>query len=70
MYVHHKPKLSMYSNWRVVSKDFHPSGMTPSDWFGAYSAPIHNTSFGIYSVAKPKSSSIVGGRKVGDGEVS
>lgn len=29
MYVLHKPKLSMYSNWKVVDKDSNQSGLTP-----------------------------------------
>ena len=51
MYVMHKPKLSMYSNWRVVTKDCHPSGLTPADGLSAYNSVIHGASHGIFSVA-------------------
>ena len=51
MYVMHKPKLSMYSNWRVVSKDCHPSGLPPADGLSAYNSVIHGSSHGIFSIA-------------------
>ncbi len=51
MYVQHKPKLSMYSNWRVVSKDCHPSGLPATVGLAAYNSICHSSSFGIFSLA-------------------
>ena len=53
-YVINKPKLSMYSNWKVVSKDSHPSGLSPSIWFGCYNSTSHPVDYGIYTMAKTK----------------
>jgi hypothetical protein len=51
MYVMHKPKLSMYSNWRVVTKDCHPSGLSPTDGLSAYNSVCHSSGHGIFSIA-------------------
>ena len=56
MYVMHKPKLSMYSNWRVVTKDSHPSGLPPADGLAAYSSIYHGASHGIFTLAGYSSS--------------
>jgi hypothetical protein len=70
MFIQHQPNLSMYSNWlvKVNPNEFHPSGMTPLDSFGAYSSSCRDTVFGIFSVAKPNSFAPLG-KKVNDGEV-
>ena len=44
----------MYSNWKVVSKDSHPSGLSPSIWFGCYNSTSHPVDYGIYTMAKTK----------------
>ncbi len=51
MYVIHKPRLSMYSNWRVVTKDSHPSGLPPADGLAAYNSIYHQSTHGLYTLA-------------------
>ena len=51
MYVIHKPRLSMYSNWRVVTKDSHPSGLPPADGLAAYNSISHQSTHGLYTLA-------------------
>jgi hypothetical protein len=59
MFVLNKPGLSMYSNWKVVSKDSHPSGLTPRQSLDSY-----NTSYGkgmshsgVFTLARNKDGS-------------
>jgi hypothetical protein len=59
MYVMHKPKLSMYSNWRVVNKDCHPSGLNPADGLSAYNSVSHGASFGMFTLAGHFSKKVV-----------
>lgn len=51
VYVLNKPKLSMYSNWKVVSKDSHPSGLPPPIWLGCYNSTSHSTQNGTFTMA-------------------
>ena len=51
-YVINKPRLSMYSHWKVVSKDSHPSGLAPSVWLGCYNSTSHPFDNGIFTTAK------------------
>ena len=52
VYVINKPKLSMYSNWKVVSKDSHPSGLSPSVGLGCYNSSSHPAENGTFTTAK------------------
>ena len=52
VYVINKPKLSMYSNWKVVSKDSHPSGLSPSVGLGCYNSSSHPAENGTFTIAK------------------
>ena len=47
MYVANKPGISMYSNWRVVTKDSHPSGLNPGQSLNAYNSTSHFDNFGF-----------------------
>ena len=50
----------MYSNWKVVAKDSHPSGLTAKVGMSAYnSLNQHCSSHGLYSVAAPKKSLMI-----------
>ena len=49
MYVANKPGISMYSNWRVVTKDSHPSGLNPSQSLNAYYSTSHCDNIGEYN---------------------
>ena len=49
MYVANKPGISMYSNWRVVTKDSHPSGLNPGQSLNAYNSTSHFDNFGEYN---------------------
>ena len=53
-YVIDKPKLSMYSNWKVVSKDSHPSGLPPTEWLGCYNSTSRSLDYGIFTAAMTK----------------
>ena len=53
-------RVSMYSNWKVVAKDSHPSGLSAKVGMSAYnSLNQHSTSHGLYSVAAPKKSLMI-----------
>lgn len=51
MYVPHKPRLSMYSNWKVVTKNPHPSGLKPKESLVHYDSSRHDASHGIFVAA-------------------
>ena len=52
-------KVSMYSNWKVVAKDSHPSGLTPQVGMSAYNTTNHSSIYGYYSTAAPKKSLMI-----------
>ena len=53
-------RQSMYSNWQVVFKDSHPSGLSPKDGMSAYNSINHHEQlYGIYSTAAPKKSAMI-----------
>ena len=53
-------RQSMYSNWQVVFKDSHPSGLSPKDGMSAYNSINHHEQlYGIYSTAAPKKSVMI-----------
>ncbi len=54
MYVQHKPRLSMYSNWKVVTKDSHPSGIKPKESLALYDSVYHDSTHGSFVVAGKK----------------
>ena len=51
MYVAHKQGISMYSNWKMVTKDSHPSGLSPSQSLNAYCSTSHSASHGLFTTA-------------------
>ena len=38
VYVENKHRLSMYSNWKMVAKDSHPSGLSPKESLNSYNS--------------------------------
>ena len=52
-------RVSMYSNWKVVAKDSHPSGLTPKMGMSAYNTVNHSSLYGISSMAVPKKSLMI-----------
>ena len=52
-------KVSMYSNWKVVAKDSHPSGLSPRLGMSAYNSTQHNSLYGITAMAAPKKSLMI-----------
>ncbi len=59
MYVHHKARLSMYSNWKVVTKDSHPSRLTPKESLDAYNSVYHDAPNGMFVVAGSKKKEVM-----------
>ncbi len=51
MYVRHKAGLSMYSNWKVVSRDSHPSGLSPKESLASYNSGYKSSTNGALTVA-------------------
>lgn len=51
MYVADKPRISMYSNWRVVTKDSHPSGLSPGQSLNVYNSVSHDAAYGTFTMA-------------------
>ena len=49
----------MYSNWKVVAKDSHPSGLSPRLGMSAYNSSQHNSLYGITAMAAPKKSLMI-----------
>ena len=52
-------KVSMYSNWKVVAKDSHPSGLNPRLGMSAYNSSQHDSLYGITTMAAPKKSLMI-----------
>ena len=53
-------RVSMYSNWKVVSKDSHPSGLSAKVGMSAYNSfNQHCTSYGNFTMAAPKKSLMI-----------
>ena len=52
-------KVSMYSNWKVVAKDSHPSGLSPKLGMSAYNSSQHSSLYGITAMAAPKKSLMI-----------
>ena len=53
-------RVSMYSNWKVVAKDSHPSGLTAKVGMSAYNSfNQHCTSYGSFTMAAPKKSLMI-----------
>ena len=52
-------KVSMYSNWKVVAKDSHPSGLSPRLGMSAYNSTHHSSLYGITAMAAPKKSLMI-----------
>ena len=48
-YVQNKPKLSMYSNWKIVQKDTHPSRLPPEVTLSTYNSVHHESKYGIFT---------------------
>ena len=55
-YAANNPRISMYSNWKVVSKDSHPSGLTPEKGLNAYNSTLRDSHFGLVTSAGPRRS--------------
>jgi hypothetical protein len=58
VYVQNKPRLSMYSNWKMVGKDSHPSGLAPKDSLASYNSGYKEVGrgAGCYTIASSSSS--------------
>ena len=52
-------RVSMYSNWKVVAKDSHPSGLSPRLGMAAYNSTNHCALYGSFSTAAPKKSLMI-----------
>jgi len=52
-------RVSMYSNWKVVAKDCHPSGLSPKIGMSCYNSSNTTTSYGVYTTAAPKKSLMI-----------
>ena len=52
-------RVSMYSNWKVVAKDSHPSGLSPKIGMSCYNSTYHSTLHGLYTTAAPKKSLMI-----------
>eukprot|EP00092_Neocalanus_flemingeri_P003719 GFUD01003996.1.p1 GENE.GFUD01003996.1~~GFUD01003996.1.p1 ORF type:complete len:2148 (-),score=343.88 GFUD01003996.1:108-6551(-) len=52
-------RVSMYSNWKVVAKDSHPSGLSPKIGMSCYNSTSHSTAHGMYTTAAPKKSLMI-----------
>jgi len=54
-------RVSMYSNWKVVAKDSHPSGLSPKIGMSCYNSSYTSTSTttGMYTTAVPKKSLMI-----------
>ena len=53
-------RVSMYSNWKVVSKDSHPSGLSAKVGMSAYNSfNQHCTAYGSFTMAAPKKSLMI-----------
>lgn len=54
-------RVSMYSNWKVVAKDSHPSGLSPKVGMSCYNSSYTSTSSstGLYTTAAPKKSLMI-----------
>ena len=52
-------RVSMYSNWKVVSKDSHPSGLSPKLGMSCYNSTYRTKTHGIFTTAAPKKSLMI-----------
>ena len=52
VFIANKPNISMYSNWKVMDKDSHPSGLSPKAHMSAYDSVCHNNTNGIFTTAR------------------
>ena len=52
-------RVSMYSNWKVVSKDSHPSGLSPKLGMSCYNSSYQAKTHGIFTTAAPKKSLMI-----------
>ena len=54
-------RVSMYSNWKVVAKDSHPSGLSPKVGMSCYNSSYTSTTSttGLFTTAVPKKSLMI-----------
>ena len=52
-------RVSMYSNWKVVTKDSHPSGLSPKIGMSCYNSNYHPCDKGLFTMAQTKKSPMI-----------